>query len=55
MTAKEVASALSILTNDGFKCCQDWSDNCTVEAFVEEYFVFEESSDDDNNGMQEIK
>jgi len=57
MAAKEVASALSVLTSDGFQRCQDWPDNCAIEALIEEYFTgsgndeFEESSDDDNNGM----
>ena len=62
MAAKEVASALSVLTSDGFQRCQDRSDNCAVEALVEEYFIesgndleFEESSDCDNNGIPEIK
>ena len=58
MAAKKVASALSLLTSDGFETCQDWPDNCAAEALIAEYFTrcgndveSEESSDDDHNGM----
>ena len=54
MVAKGIASALSILTSNGF---QHWSDSCIIEVLIEEYFTgigneeFEESSDNDHNGM----
>ena len=56
MAAKEVASALSVLTSDGLQCCKDWVDNCFVEAFIADYFTgstddeISEVSDDDLNG-----
>ena len=57
MTAKEVASALSVLTSDGLECCKDWADNCFVEEFIADYFtgspddeVSEVSSEDDLTG-----
>ena len=39
MTAKEVASALSVLTSDGLECCKEWADNYFVEAFIADYFT----------------
>ena len=59
MAAKEVASALSVLTSDGLEQrCQDWSDNCAIEALIADYFTgsgnnteCEDSSDDDYSGM----
>ena len=57
MSAKEVTSALSILTSNGLKCCQDLADNYFVEAFIVNYFtgstddeVSKVSSDDDLTG-----
>ena len=61
MAAKEVASALSVLTSDGLERCQEWSDNCAIEVLIADYFTgsgnnteCEESSDDDHNGMSLI-
>ena len=39
MTAKEVASALSVLTSGGLECCKEWADNYFVEAFIADYFT----------------
>ena len=61
MASKEVASALSVLTSDGFERCQEWSDNCAIEALIADYFTgsgniteCEESSDNDHSGMSVI-
>jgi len=61
MAAKEVASALSVLISDGFEWCQEWSDNCAIEALITDYFTgsrntteCEESSDNDHSGMSVI-
>ena len=51
MAAKEVASALGVLTSDGLQCCKDWVDNCFVEAFIADYFTG--STDDENSEVSD--
>ena len=48
MAAKEVASALGVLTSDGLQCCND---NCFVEAFIADYFTG--STDDKNSEVSD--
>ena len=56
MAAKEVASALALLTSDSLPSCKSWNDNCFVEAFIADYFTgstdetSDLSSDDDLTG-----
>ena len=57
MAAKEVASALALLTSNGLPSCKSWNDNCFVKAFIADYFTgstddetSDVSSDDDHTG-----
>lgn len=55
MAAKKVASALHVLTSDGYSGCDEWPDNNAFEALVADYFTgsADESSEesDDDTGI----
>lgn len=53
MAAKEVASALHLLTSDEIHSAKDWVDNDAFQALVSEYFTgsCDETSDESDNGM----
>ena len=57
MAAKEVISALHVLTSHGHLCCKTWLDNSALEVLIMDYFAgsdktFDESeaSNSDYNG-----
>ena len=55
MTVKVISSPFSVLTSDGLQYCQDWLDNCAIQALIcilPEVVAndeFEETSDDDHH------
>ena len=58
MAAKEVASALHVLTSDVPLSCEAWPDGSAFEALITEYFAGSdedceesETSDSDHNGI----
>ena len=57
MAAKEVATALQVLTRDAPFSSEEWSDGGAFEALIKEYFAGSddskesETSDSDHNGI----
>lgn len=58
MAAKEVASALQVLTSDAPVSCEAWPDGGAFEALITEYFAGSdddseesETSDSEHNGI----
>ena len=54
MAAKEVASALDVLTSNGIHECPSWCDNNAFEVLVADYFtrsVDDSLEESDNDGI----
>ena len=52
MAAKEIASALGVVTSNGFfEHCQEWSDNSGIEVLICDYFSGSDYNQDEHIGM----